>query len=48
MRGLRQAICEQRLQEYVAKFMLEWFGSIESVPSWIIDALHEAKISINP
>lgn len=46
MRGLRQAIVENRLQEFVNEFMKNWFNGAESIPGWVCEALAEAKVEI--
>lgn len=46
MRELRQAIIAQTLTQYVKSFMENWFGKLQNVPTWVIDALSAVKMDI--
>jgi hypothetical protein len=46
MRLLRQAILNQNLPQFVKKFVIDWFGGIQNVPAWVVEALQEAKIDL--
>ena len=46
MRSMRAAMAEQRLDQFVREFVVNWYGKLEDVPEWVVSALKQAEISL--
>lgn len=45
LRGLRQAVIEDRVESYARDFFINWFEQ-EGVPDWVKNAMAECNISL--
>ncbi len=46
MRGLRQAISEGRVDQYVEKFINNYYSQRARIPSWVQRALEVAQLKV--
>ena len=45
LRGLRQAVIEDKVESYARDFFVNWFAQ-DGVPNWVKNALAECNISL--